>query len=422
MLAAGDFKEKVKPVVKKNAGPTSVEALMPISFDKKTIILDSEVLELLGGSKETIKTVAEREFDNFRLFGWFANEDVPEALQPLLRWYSGIVTPLVADARDAVFITHMLFFLVTVVPSAIGLMLSFSWPHAICHTVFLGVFIAPFILMLHCMCHRKIASKDHPWVEGVVHWVLSPFMGETWNTFYFHHVKHHHVEDNGFEDLSSTIWYDRDNAFHFAIYFFRFYLLCIIELPIYFIRKRKFKWAAYLLCGEFGTFAMYGFWFWMFPQNTLGVVFAWIVPFNLARFGMMSGNWAQHAFVQPDDPKNDYKTSLTCISTFYNLNCFNDGYHTSHHLNPLRRWDDHPAHFVEQADVYKKQTVVVFKDIDFHGIWVMLMTKDYDGMAKHFVQLGDGDKMSHDEVKAFLKMRTRHLTKQNIDKHYPQKA
>jgi hypothetical protein len=43
----------------------------------------------------------------------------------------------------------------------------------------------------------------------------------------------------GPNDLSTTIWYDRDNALHFAFYFFRFYFLIALELPLYFIRNRK---------------------------------------------------------------------------------------------------------------------------------------------------------------------------------------
>eukprot|EP00842_Homolaphlyctis_polyrhiza_P004361 jgi/Hompol1/4926/HPOL_004030-RA len=271
--------------------------------------------------------------------------------------------------------------------------------------------------MLHCVCHRKIASKNFPYLDSIVHVVLSPFFGETWNTFYYHHVKHHHVEDNAPTDLSSTIWYDRDNALHFAIYFFRFYFLIIFELPLYFIRKGRYLWAINAFAGELLTLMFYFSFFLLLPHNTLGVIFAWFVPFNLARFGMMSGNWAQHAFVEPDDPKNDYKTSITCLDSFYNKNCFNDGYHTSHHLNPLRRWDDHPKNFVDNADKYFGQTTVVFQGMDFHAVWVALMFKDYKTLANQFVQIGE-NKMSHQQIVDFLKARTKRVDRKLIAKHY----
>ncbi|KAI8920448.1 fatty acid desaturase-domain-containing protein [Entophlyctis helioformis] len=355
--------------------------------------------------------------DDLRIFGWFATADIPAALMPLVRAYRSWAATLVADPRDIIFVTYMLFYFVTIVPSTIGLLIRFSWIHAIAHTIALAVFTAPFILMLHCLCHRKIASPNHPWLDHVVHVVLSPFFGETWNTFYYHHVKHHHVEDNNPDDLSSTIWYDRDNALHFLIYYLRFFLLIVVELPLYFVRKGKYVWAFNAFFGEIGTLVFYASFFWLCPNNAAGVIAAWFVPFNLARYGMMSGNWAQHAFVEPTDPTNDYKTAITCLQSFYNTNCFNDGYHTSHHLNPLRRWEEHPQHFVDSAEKYREQTVIVFKDIDFHGIWCLLMIKDYKTMARHFVQIGE-PKMSEEEVMDFLKARTKRMTPEAIAKHF----
>ena len=160
------------------------------------------------------------------------------------------------------------------------------------------------------------------------------------NTFYYHHVKHHHITDNGPLDLSSTIWYDRDNPLHFLIYYLRFYFLVSIELPIHFIRNKKYSWAVGVITGEFGSLLFLASWFAICDWRS--VLAAWFLPLNLARIGMMSGNWVQHAFLAQKDATNDYKTAITCINTPYNVNCFNDGYHTSHHLNPIRHWQDHP--------------------------------------------------------------------------------
>ncbi|KAL2914384.1 hypothetical protein HK105_206156 [Polyrhizophydium stewartii] len=352
-----------------------------------------------------------------RLFGWFAPEDIPAFLRPAVAAYASAAATLVQDPRDIIFVTNMVFYFATIVPSAVMLLARFSWLHAVLHTVALAVFTAPFILMLHCLSHRKIASKSAPWLDHLVHVVLSPFFGETWNTFYYHHVKHHHVEDNNPLDLSSTIWYDRDNAFHFLLYFARFYFLIVLELPVYFIRKGRYQWAFNCFAGEVATLVFYASFFWLLPNNPNGVIFAWFVPFNLARFGMMSGNWAQHAFVEHSDPTNDYKTSITCLATFYNKNCFNDGYHTSHHLNPIRRWDEHPQNFVDHKEKYDAQTTVVFRDLDFHGVWVALMLKDYDTLAKSFVQVGE-KKMTHDELKQYLRARTKRLPAELIAKHF----
>ena len=55
-----------------------------------------------------------------------------------------------------------------------------------------------------------------------------------------------------------------------------------------------------------------------------------ILPFFTFRIIAMTGNWAQHSFIDPADPGNAYRNSVTCINTKYNVKCWNDGYHISH--------------------------------------------------------------------------------------------
>ncbi|KAH6582030.1 hypothetical protein BASA60_002189 [Batrachochytrium salamandrivorans] len=114
------------------------------------------------------------------------------------------------------------------------------------------------------------------------------------------------------------------------------------------------------------------FYFVLCPSNPAGVIFAWYVPLNLARFGMMSGNWAQHAFIEHSDPTNDYKSAITCLASFYNKNCFNDGYHTSHHLNPLRRGTTIPRTLLARAKSTKRRRRLCLKD------WISMLYGSHD--------------------------------------------
>ena len=38
---------------------------------------------------------------------------------------------------------------------------------------------------------------------------------------------------------------------------------------------------------------------------------------------------------------------------------FNDGYHTSHHLNPMRHWREHPVSFLKGKKTYAEQEALV---------------------------------------------------------------
>jgi hypothetical protein len=221
-----------------------------------------------------------------RAFSWFANSSIPPTLQPLLQKYISWTHTFLADPRDTIFVSHVLFTFVFVIPSAVTLLFRFHWIHAILHTIGLVLTIPPFILMLHCVCHKKASKTAIPWLDYVIHYAMAPFYGQTWNTFYYHHVKHHHVEDNGTVDLSSTIWYDRDNWIHFAIYFFRFYFLIGLELPIYFFEKGQYRWGVNVFLGEYGTLALYSAFF-LLVENPWSVIFSFFVPLNLSRYFLL---------------------------------------------------------------------------------------------------------------------------------------
>ena len=235
-----------------------------------------------------------------------------------------------------------------------------------------------------------------------------------------HHIKHHHIENNGPKDLSSTITYQRDSPLEFIIYFARFFFLGWIELPLYFFSTGKIFYGLIFFLCETLSLTLFATAF-AYSSNKLGVFLVFGLPFILIRFGMMSGNWGQHAFVDPTNPENDFRSSISCVQTVYNAICFNDGYHTSHHLNSIRHWQDHPEHMVQNQQKYRDQKAIIFKNIDFHGIWCCLMIKDYETMARSFVQLtseGEPGHKSHDEIVAFLKSRTRRMTREEIKKAY----
>lgn len=238
-----------------------------------------------------------------------------------------------------------------------------------------------------------------------------------------HHVRHHHIENNGPKDLSSTIAYQRDSVVDFVKYFVRFFCLTWIELTLYFFTKKQYRSGLIFLCSEIFTVVIYSFLTW-YSSNGLGVFCVLYVPLLITRFGMMSGNWAQHAFVDPKDPKSDYRSSITCIENTYNALAFNDGYHTSHHLNSTRHWQDHPESFIGTMEKYKSHEAIVFKNIDFHEIWFRLMLKDYDTLAKCLVQLCSKDDPAYMETKAevidYLKSRTRKMSSAEIMRAYLQ--
>jgi hypothetical protein len=121
---------------------------------------------------------------------------------------------------------------------------------------------------------------------------------------------------------------------------------------------------------------------------------------------MMMGNFSQHSFIDPTDPGNPFKNSITCINHKYNHKCWNDGYHISHHQRPHMHWTEHPIYFNKTIDQYRDNRALVFDGLDFMLVFFNLMFKNYDKLADHIVNI-DGAFADREDIIATLKERTR---------------
>ncbi|GAA4375958.1 fatty acid desaturase [Hymenobacter koreensis] len=318
------------------------------------------------------------------------------------------------DPRDLPFLYLIFQISVTLIPLAVllfvpGLPNGIWWLAAAAYLFLNNIrFKGPFGLMLHCSCHRPIFKKQYGFLNHYLPWVIGPLFGQTPETYYTHHMGMHHAENNQTEDRSSTMHYQRDSWRGFLQYLGTFMFVGIFHMSHYFIQTRKRRFLFRSLRGEIAFFALcIGLWLVNWPATL--VVF--VLPFVISRIIMMLGNWTQHAFVDAQDPGNSYTNSITCLNTKYNHKCWNDGYHTSHHVRPGLHWTEHPANFQKNVHKYIQHDSVVFDGIHFLHVFAWLMTKRYDLLAKNFVNLGDRYR-SDEEVIELLKNRTRKIARQ----------
>jgi hypothetical protein len=228
-------------------------------------------------------------------------------LQPYIRWAQTVVR----HKTDVVFLTHTLLYISTSVPSALYLFFHFTYAHAIWHWIMTSWYSGPFSIMLHNHIHNSgVLSKQHAFFDFTVPYILQPLMGHTWNSFYYHHIKHHHCEGNGPDDLSSTVRYQRDSLLHFLCYVGRFLFAIWIELPLYFAHKKKYGMAIKYSMSEL---ASCGFIYVMATLNFRATLFTFILPLIVTRIGLMVSNWAQHAFIDEEDPNSSFRSSITLI-------------------------------------------------------------------------------------------------------------
>lgn len=361
-------------------------------------------------------------------------------IQPYIKWARTIVR----TETDVVMITHLILYFMTSVPSMLYLYYRFSWYHGVLHWLMQSYYVGTYTLMIHQHIHMNgILSKKYAWFDHIFPYITDPLMGHTWNSYYYHHVKHHHIEANGPDDLSSTIRYQRDDLLHFLHYVGRFFFFVWLDLPLYFIRKKKPSLALKTVGSELPNFLM--LYVLATRVNFSATLFAFLLPLLLLRLGLMVGNWGQHALVDEVEPDSDFRSSITLIDVAVSLDpyhppcsknpkltvvpvpvqsnryCYNDGYHTSHHLNPRRHWREHPVAFLKQKDIYARESALVFRNIDYIMITVKLLRKDYRHLAKCLVPVGNQVGMDLDEIAAMLRTKTRRFTEEEIRKKFRSK-
>ncbi|KAI0153121.1 fatty acid desaturase [Xylariaceae sp. FL1272] len=339
--------------------------------------------------------------------------------------YRHLMLPYIAWAQtvarfetDVVMVTHLIMYFATSLPSAVILFYRFSYIHGMLHVIMQGWYIGAYTLLRHQHIHQRGVLAKRSWMQifdQAFPYAMDPLMGHTWNSYFYHHVKHHHVEGNGPDDLSSTVRYQRDNIWHFLHYVGRFYLLIWLDLPLYFVRKGK---PTIALRAAFWELSNYAAIILLLQINFKASLFTLLIPLLAMRIGLMVGNWGQHAFVDADEPDSDYRSSITLIDVPSNRYCYNDGYHTSHHLNPLRHWRDHPVHFLQNKGTYGREAALVFHNIDYLMITVKLMMHDYEHLARCLVPIGDQINMTMDQRVTMLKRHTRKFTEEEIKEKF----
>ncbi len=319
------------------------------------------------------------------------------------------------DKRDLVLVYFTFRLIAIFIPLAILLFLPLPWffwaPLAIVYT-WLNVFRykSRFTLMLHITSHRPWFKSDYNYLNKFLPWILGPFMGQSPEAYFSHHVGMHHLEGNLEDDDSTTMHYQRDSKADFAKYLFGFLFFGLFRLSTYFTKKNRPGLRNSAIIGEslfyIGSIAL-SF------VNWPATLIVFIIPFITTRVTMMLGNWAQHSFVDDSDPANEYKNSITVINHKFNQRCWNDGYHISHHIKPALHWTDHPAHLLDNKQAYADNGAIVFEGIEFGGVWLNLMKKDYKKLASHVVNI-NGMYNSDEEVIAVLKARTKRIPRTGL--------
>ncbi|KAG8532676.1 uncharacterized protein KY384_002553 [Bacidia gigantensis] len=282
---------------------------------------------------------------------WDQSDTLPTVLRYIVEPYVDWARRVVRTPTDVVFLTHILLYTSTSVPSAVRLFFHFTWTHGVFHWLMTSYYCGAFTIMLHNHIHNNgVLASNLAFVDRLWPYLLEPLMGHTWDSYYYHHVKHHHVENNGPGDLSSTIWFQRDDLLHLMYYIGRFLFFIWFELPLYFHRKGKRSLAIKCAISELGTYA---FIYLAARCNLRATMFVFLIPLLQMRIGMMVGNWGQHALVDEEEPDSDFRSSITLIDVPVSI--YDSPLHASESITPTSRQftasSTSASHFADQRSL-----------------------------------------------------------------------
>ena len=331
-----------------------------------------------------------------------------------------VVKYIIYDKRDAIMASLIMNILCTTVPLTA---LLYKYPSHLLGAFSMGftyfMYLQRFILMMHYAEHRKLFQEPyHKVLQYLLPCVVCPFFGMPPGMYRLHHVIMHHIENNVFnEDLSSTEPYQRDNFFHFLIYYYRYYT-ALFTLPLYAVRKQRYKMALVAFAGSFTWLSLI-----YYGLKTHFVFTLWfgLIPGLVTGLALMFGNFSQHIFVHPNiaTMKQNLKSyefncalSLQSINHFDNQYAFNDGYHVTHHINSRIHWTDMPSHFMKNLEKYAEHDALIFDQLGFFDIGLHVFCGWWDALADHYVHLTK-EKLSKEDVIKKLKLRLKPIKRSN---------
>src|SRR5216684_1715946 len=209
----------------------------------------------------------------------------------------------------------------------------------------------------HIEAHRRQGYFSAKWDRGFGRY-LEFFLGYLYGNIpelgRTAHVCLHHRENSGPDDTRNTMGYDRTSRLDFLWYLSDNIWTVLVLVPL-------------------------------FCMNSINAITAWV----------------QHAFCDPERPEDYFTNSVTVVNE---VNFMNEGYHLCHHHRASLHWTEMPVHFERIRDRMSEAGSLVFRDLDFMGLFVELtLFRRMDVLAEKLVPW---EPMNHEQKLALLAKRT----------------
>jgi len=217
------------------------------------------------------------------------------------------------------------------------------------------------------------------------------------------HVCLHHRENAGFDDTRNTMGYDRTSRLDFLWYLSdNIWTVLGLAPYAYFRAKGDEKNRRRMLRGMGRYYAYFAA---VFVYDwRIGMLYV-LVPILCMNFINAITAWVQHAFCDPERPEDYFGNTVTVMDE---VNFMNEGFHLCHHHRSSLHWTEMPVHFERIRERMREAGSLVFRDLDFFGLFVELtILRRMDVLAEKLIPW---EPMNHEQRLALLVKRTNFRT------------
>jgi len=267
--------------------------------------------------------------------------------------------------------------------------MNFMYCYTLCHKEahnFGNLFKQPY--------NRVFKFVFNRWV-GVFHGVLP-------GVFTISHVFNHHKYDNGDKDVICTILRPRDRFSSLVKFLPGFFAYASnVSTVQSLIAEGKTAYALQASLGTLYYLAIVSACAYVQPLFTLCTLVYAFVEGNVLLSVVQIG-W--HAFVDEDDPTNDYINSTTIVD---GVNfTLNEEYHVVHHQYAGAHWGKYVPLYEKHAEGYQACVPTIFQGLNLFELYGMVVANAWDELADKFYHpLNPG--LSKEELILVLKKRVR---------------